>query len=185
MLINSCLGSPVDNFATIRNFGLCLWRPFTPLERWGNVGFTAELLDPRSSLRFCNYDLLNFGGWIKSDVDSSCRLECGGTIMLRRLGECASGHGQFQVAGGGGAGGDYAKSVNLTGLTPGGSVTYRVGAGQTGSTGSSTAGGDSWFNDTAFPTTGQRVGAKEVLLLAAAVQVPATRQTTTLQVLVV
>ncbi len=54
----------------------------------------------------------------------------------------------------GGGGGAYAKSVGLTGLS--GSVTVRVPAAGTGGT----AGGDGWFNDTAFPASGQKCGAK-------------------------
>lgn len=132
---------------------------WTPRERYGNVGFTGELLDPGLVYDFATITYLTSGAgsnqtWtVPSDWNAS-------NNTVEAIGGGASGHGQYQVAGGGGAGGDYAKSVNLTGLTPGGSVTYRCGAGATGGTGASTAGGDSWFNDTAFPTTGQRVGAK-------------------------
>lgn len=48
----------------------------------------------------------------------------------------------------GGGGGAYSKSVNLTGLSA--SITVRVGS----------AGGDSWFNSTTMPGSGQAVGAK-------------------------
>lgn len=82
------------------------------------------------------------------------------TNYVEAIGGGASGCGPFQSGGGGGGGGSYAKSVNLTGLTPGGSATYVAGAGKTGSTTNGTAGGDSWFNDTAFPSSGQKVGAK-------------------------
>ncbi len=60
--------------------------------------------------------------------------------------------------GGGGAGGGYSKSVNLTGLSAGAYVTVHVGAG--GTVNPATAGGDTWFNSTAFPASGQAVGAK-------------------------
>jgi len=59
-----------------------------------------------------------------------------------------------------GGGGGYSKSVNLT-LTPGASIQYRVGPGGQGSTSTTgNAGGDTWFNSAAFPSSGQACGAK-------------------------
>jgi len=88
-----------------------------------------------------------------------------------------SSNNTIEVIGGGGAGGNplsgsyapsagggggYSKSVNLS-LTPGGSVTYQIGAGgvhsnTTGAAGGN--GGDTWFNSASFPSSGQAVGAK-------------------------
>lgn len=67
-------------------------------------------------------------------------------------------HGSGTTAGGAGAnGGNFAQITNCT-LAASSSVTVQVGA---GATVDATAGGDTWFNDTAFPTTGtNKVGAK-------------------------
>jgi hypothetical protein len=67
-------------------------------------------------------------------------------------------HGSGTTAGGGGGGGGaYTKVVNIS-LAAGAAVTVRVGA-TSGTDGG--AGGDTWFNDTVFPTTGtNKAGAK-------------------------
>ena len=67
------------------------------------------------------------------------------------------------TGGGGGAGGGYNKITNFNFTTPGTSTaTCRVGLGGVfNSTGPTiTNGGDTWFNSTAFPTSGSAVGAK-------------------------
>lgn len=56
----------------------------------------------------------------------------------------------------GGGGGEYRKSVNLTGIAQGASVLYRL---EGTATPGATAGKDAWFNSVAFPTTGQACGA--------------------------
>jgi len=74
----------------------------------------------------------------------------------------AGAHGaSTTTGGGGGAGGGYNKISNFSFATPGTTTAvYRVGtAGVHGGTFPQT-GGDSWFNATAFPTTGTAVGAK-------------------------
>lgn len=60
----------------------------------------------------------------------------------------------------GGGGGAYAQSVNLS-LTPGGTATYQIGKGGVlqAATSNGQAGGDTWFNATTFPISGQAVGA--------------------------
>jgi hypothetical protein len=67
-------------------------------------------------------------------------------------------HGSGTTAGGGGGGGGaYTKVVNIS-LAANTAVTVRVGA-ASGTDGG--AGGDTWFNDTVFPTTGtNKAGAK-------------------------
>lgn len=57
----------------------------------------------------------------------------------------AGGGGTGSHGGGGGGGGAFSYVQNLT-LTPGASVSYRVGAGGVGSGGNGTSGGDTWFN---------------------------------------
>lgn len=64
--------------------------------------------------------------------------------------------------GGGGGAGAYTK---LTNLTISGNITYQVASGGTGVTSGTSvvgnAGNDTWFNDTAYPTTGSnKIGAK-------------------------
>lgn len=84
------------------------------------------------------------------------------TNTVEAIGGGAAGRNTINFSDGraGGAGGDYAKSVNLT-LTPGGTLTYRIGAAGTVSVNNpSNSGGDTWFNGTIFPTTGQAVGAR-------------------------
>jgi hypothetical protein len=67
----------------------------------------------------------------------------------------AGGAGAAQINGGaqtvGGGGGAYSKITNLTGLTPGGSVSYAVGATGTPVTNDSgNTGGDTWFGATSM-----------------------------------
>lgn len=130
---------------------------WTPRERYGNVGFTAELLDPNLVYQFATVTFLTSGAG--SNQSWSLPSDWSTNNYVEVIGAGGPGWGNLHSVGGGGCGGDYAKSVGLTGLS--GSITYRAGDGKTGgSTGGAVAGGDSWFNDTAFPTTGQAVGAK-------------------------
>lgn len=72
--------------------------------------------------------------------------------IIECLGGGASGYTNL---GNGGAGGGYTK---LTNITLAGNATYRVGA---GGLADGNDGGDTWFNDTVYPTTGtDKVGAK-------------------------
>lgn len=65
------------------------------------------------------------------------------------------------TGGGGGAGGGYNKITNFTFATPGTTTaSVSVGIGGVWTTSSITNGGDTWFNDTVFPTSGSKVGAK-------------------------
>lgn len=62
----------------------------------------------------------------------------------------------------GGGGGAYAKSVNLD-LTPGESISYQVGIGGAATVAgdyTNNAGGDTWFNSSAFPNSGAACGAR-------------------------
>lgn len=63
----------------------------------------------------------------------------------------------------GGAGGDYAKISNFSFTTPGTTTaTYQIATGGAGASSifPGANGGDTWFNSTAFPTTGSAVGAR-------------------------
>ena len=65
------------------------------------------------------------------------------------------------TGGGGGAGGGYNKITNFTFATPGTTTaSVSVGIGGVWTSSSITNGGDTWFNDTVFPTSGSKVGAR-------------------------
>lgn len=77
---------------------------------------------------------------------NSCQIIAGGAAGIASDG--------VDFCGNGGGGGAFSKSVNLTGIS--GTATFRLEA----AAASGTAGKDCWFNDSAFPASGQACGAK-------------------------
>ena len=89
--------------------------------------------------------------WIvPSDWSTSNTVECfgGGSGGINGI--------SITDGGGGGAGGAYALSENLTTIVAGGNVTYQCGVGGA----VATAGGNTWFNSSSFPFSGQACGAQ-------------------------
>jgi hypothetical protein len=134
---------------------------WTPWDGYGRIGWRPDIGE-NVSYEFVTVTFLTSP--TGSNQTYSIPLDWSPSNIAEAIGAGGSGAGGTNNSncGGPAGGGAYSKSVNLTGLSAGGSATYRIGTGAAGGAAATngTDGGDSWFNDTALPTTGQAVGAK-------------------------